>query len=225
MYTIISGDIISSTSLHPEHKKLLRNRLQALLEDLDRDFSVYGRIIKGDYIECYVPNVQDAMQVLLAIKSYVKAIPVDISNYDTKQRRAKSFREYGIRLALGFGNMQQIDIEEGILDGEAIYMSGRMINSTATHNTKRITIKNTLFFVSKDEQLNSKWEAILGLVDVLLSKATSRQSEVLYLRLTGASEKNISERLGIDQSVVNRHSTSVGWNAIEGVVDYFRKTF
>jgi len=58
-------------------------------------------------------------------------------------------------------------------------------------------------------------------LDVLFSKATARQCEVLYLKLMNYSENQIAEKLKIAQSVVNQHSTSVGWNAIERAVIYF----
>ena len=62
----------------------------------------------------------------------------------------------------------------------------------------------------------------MALLDVLLSKATSRQCKVLYLKLMNNQESEIAKRLNIGQSAVNQHSTSVGWNAIEEAVNYFK---
>ena len=219
-YAVISGDIISSTSLASRDKILLENSLAVLMSDLKGKFDVYGRIIKGDYIECVVPNPKEAMRVLLAIKSFVKGIPIEIDTYGTTKKRAKLFKSHGIRLAIGYGELSRFDPDAGVIDGEAIYFSGRLINSTSTYDKERIVIKNTLFFASNDEQLNKQFEAILALLDILVSKATSRQSEVLYLKLLGYDEESIAGKLSIDQSVVNRHSTSVGWNAIETTVNY-----
>ncbi len=93
---------------------------------------------------------------------------------------------------------------------------------TPTYNKERIVIKNTLFFASKNEDLNKNFQPLLALLDVLLSKATSRQCEVLYLKLMNNQEDEIAKKLGIGQSAVNQHSTSVGWNAIEDAVNYFK---
>ncbi|MDT0555029.1 fumarate hydratase [Patiriisocius hiemis] len=225
LHAIISGDIISSTSLEQKDKVILEEALSAMITELDNSFNVFGRVVKGDNIECSPLKVKDALTIALAIKSYVKSIPLDVSSYKKEKKRVKLFKEHGIRVAIGLGSMDRLDFENGVMDGEAIYMAGRKINSTSTYNKDRITIKNTLFFISKDNDLNREWEAILGLLDVLLAKATARQSEVLYLKLLGNDESTISKKLGIDQSVVNRHSTSVGWNAIEGVVAYFASSF
>lgn len=221
-YSVISGDIVSSTSLNSEDRKFVEENLKTLLNDLKREFNVFGRIIKGDYLECVVPNPQEGLQVALAIKSFVKAIPVETKKYKNEDNRVKQFKTHGIRLAIGYGELNRYKPEEGIIDGEAIYFSGREISGETTYNKERIVIKNTMFFASKNEDLNENLKPLLALLDVLLSKATSRQCEVLYLKLMNNPEEEIAKRLGIGQSAVNQHSTSVGWNAIEEAVNYFK---
>lgn len=220
-YSVISGDIISSTSLNVADSKIVAENLKRLLSDMERVFQVYGRIIKGDYLECVVPNAAEGLQVALAIKSFVKAIPIDIKKYKKEDNRVKQFKTHGIRLAIGYGPLSRYNPEEGIIDGEAIYLSGREISGETTYNKERIVIKNTLFFASRFEELNKNIQPLLALLDVLLSKATSRQCEVLYLKLMKLQEDAIAKRLGIGQSAVNQHSTSVGWNAIDEAVHYF----
>ncbi len=221
-YSAISGDIVSSTSLNVEDSKLVEESLKILLKNLKQEFNVYGRIIKGDYLECVVPNPAEGLQVALAIKSFVKSIPIDIKKYTKDDNRVKQFKIHGIRLAIGYGKLSRYNPEEGVIDGEAIYFSGREINGETTYNKERIVIKNTLFFASKSEDLNKNFQPLLALLDVLLSKATSRQCEVLYLKLMNNQEDEIAKQLGIGQSAVNQHSTSVGWNAIEDAVNYFK---
>lgn len=221
-YSVISGDIVSSTSLHTQDRKFVEENLNDLLHNLKQEFNVYGRIIKGDYLECVVPNAAEGLQVALAIKSFVKAIPIKIKTYKSEDNRIKQFKTHGIRLAIGYGELSRYKPEEGVIDGEAIYLSGREISGETTYNKERIVIKNTLFFASKDEKLNKNFQPLLALLDVLLSKATSRQCEVLYLKLMNNQEEEIAKRLGIGQSAVNQHSTSVGWNAIEEAVNYFK---
>lgn len=222
-YSVISGDIVSSTSLNSDHRKFVEDKLRELLKSLKNEFNVYGRIIKGDYLECVVPNPELGLRVALAIKSYVKAIPLEIKNYKSDKKRAKQFKTYGIRLAIGYGELSRYNPEEGVIDGEAIYFSGREISGTSTYNKERIVIKNTLFFASKEENLNKNFQPILALLDVLLAKATSRQCEILYLKLLNMQEDEIAKKLDMSQSAVNQHSTSVGWNAIEEAVTYFNE--
>jgi len=224
MYSVLSGDIVSSTSLHSNDRNLVEKELATLLKKLADEFDVYGRIIKGDYIECVVPNAGDGLRVALAIKSFVKAIPVKLGAYKKNKNRVRLFKTHGLRLAIGYGPLSRYNPKEGIIDGEAIYLSGREISGISTHNKERVVIKNTLFFVSENTTLNNRFKPIFELLDTLLSKATARQSEVLYLKLLNQQEDEIAKTMGIGQSVVNRHSTSVGWNAIETAVLDFSKT-
>lgn len=223
-YVVISGDVISSTSLSRSHKEGLEEGLSQLLNDLTHHFDCYGRVIKGDYLECVVPNPKHGLRVAMAIKSFVKTVPVALEVYDDRKRRAQKFKEHGIRLAIGYGTLERYEPLDGIIDGEAIYLSGREISSlTPTYNKERIVIKNTLFFTSKNDDYNERFEPLLSLLDVLMGKATSRQCEVVYQKLLNKEEPEIAQLLGIGQSAVNQHSTSVGWNAIEKAVQYFNK--
>jgi hypothetical protein len=224
-YATISGDIIAFTSLSDSGKRLIEESLKKLLKELNAKFNVYGRIIKGDYLECYVPETFQVLRVALAIKSFIKSVEIDeIEDGIADNKRAKLFKIHGIRLAIGIGNLNRLDLENGIIDGEAIYFSGRIINDIKTSNKQKITIKNTLFLKSSNPEFDLQMEALLSLIDVIISKGTSKQCQVLYLKIMGFEEKQIVEKLGLKQSTINQHSTSIGWQAIEKSINYFEST-
>lgn len=220
-YSVISGDVISSTSFNNNGKIFIEDSILKLLDDLKNSYNIYGRIIKGDYLECVVPEVIHVLRVALAIKCYVKSIPVSETLHYKLNKRIKLFKTYGIRLAIGYGELNRFNPDKGIIDGEAIYLSGRAINELTTYNKERIVIKNTLFFVSNYKELNYQFEVIFEMLDLIISKATQRQCKVLYLKLMTKNEEEIAKKLNIAQSAVNQHSTSAGWNAIEKTVNYF----
>jgi len=219
---VISGDIVAFTSLSEHNKELAEHHIRLLLQELATTYGCYARLVKGDYIECVVPNPEDALTAALLIKTKIKSIP--IRSEKKRDNRVQYFENYGIRLAIGYGTLQRFDTEKGIIDGEAIYMSGRKINEEDTHTMDRISIKNTLFFISKDENLNESMEPMLLLLDFLMNKTTAKQSQVLYYKLLGNNEETIAKKLGVSQPAVNQHSNSAGWNAIEHAVQYFHKT-
>ncbi|GGF31236.1 helix-turn-helix transcriptional regulator [Echinicola rosea] len=221
---VISGDIVSSTSLIPEDRLMLHDRLKDLITDLSLKFDTYGRVLKGDYVECVCSNPHESLAVALAIKSYVKAIEVNAGAKSSDKNRIKLFKTHGIRLAIGYGELTTLDVENGVIDGEAIYLAGRKINEQSGRKKKRVVIKQTLFFESQEGPLKEQFDPVMGLLDVLISKATARQSEVLYWKLMGLNEDEIAEKFGVSQSVINQHSTSVGWNAIEETVSYYNRT-
>jgi len=221
LITVITGDIVASTSLTSRGRAYLEDRLTTLLDELMSKYKVYGRMIKGDYLECVVPETENALRTALIIKAFIKSLSSDellIKNHDP---RFKFFRIHSIRLAIGFGDLSRFEPDKGIIDGEAIYLAGRRINEEITYKKERIVIKNTLFFVSGNERLNGEFEPMLALIDVLMSKATAKQCEVLYMKLMNYNEETIAMKMKIAQPVVNQHSTSIGWNAIEKAVIRF----
>jgi hypothetical protein len=221
-HAVISGDIIASTSLNELGKTKIESKLNILIKELGRKYGVYGRVLKGDYIECYVPEVYNVFRVDLAIKSFVKSIEISSDDVNPNESgRLKLFKTYGIRLAIGIGELSRIDLNNGIIDGDAIYFSGRLINEDKTHNKEKVTIKNTLFIKSNDDELDGEMQPLLALIDVLISKNTQKQCEVLYLKLIGYNEENIVKRLNKKQSTINEQSTIAGWNAIERAVERF----
>ena len=221
-HAVISGDIIAYTSLNESGKTKIESSLDILIKELKKKFNVYGRVLKGDYIECYVPDITDVFRVTLAIKSFVKSIEILDSDVNSDKRgRLKLFKTYAVRLAIGIGELSRLDLKNGIIDGDAIYFSGRMINEDKTHNKAKVTIKNTLFIKSNNDKLDSEIQPLLSLIDIMISKNTEKQCEVLYLKLMGYNEESIVKKLKKRQSTVNEQSTIAGWNAIEKAVQRF----
>ena len=223
-HAVISGDIIASTSLNTIGKTKIEANLNSLIKELKKKYGVYGRVIKGDYVECYVPEISDVFRIALAIKSFVKSIEISGEDVNANESgRFKLFKTYGIRLAIGIGELSRIDLKNGIIDGDAIYFSGRIMNTDKTHNKEKVTIKNTLFIKSNDDQLDREIQPLLSIIDVLISKNTQKQCEVLYLKLIGYNEESIVKKLRKKQSTVNEQSTIAGWNAIEKAVQRFEE--
>ena len=223
-HSVISGDIIASTSLNELGKTKVDAALKRLMLEIGEKYQVYGRVLKGDYIECYVPEISNVFRVALAIKSLVKSI--EISDEDAKPEkgsRMRLFRTYGIRLAIGIGELSRLDLENDIIDGEAIYLSGRIINEDKTHNKEKVTIKSTLFIRSNDNDLDREMQPLLSLIDFIISKNTQKQCEVLYLKLMGYSEEFIVKKLNKRQSTINEQSTTAGWSPVEKAVLRFEE--
>lgn len=213
MYATISADIVSSTSLCIEETIALKQRIEDLFSVLEKRFpGFWGRLIKGDYIECLLPSAKDGFRVALIIKSCIKSFPI------AEPKKKKLFQTYGIRIALGIGDMRIVDKEQGIMDGEAIYLSGRTLSGMGAPN------KNGTFLIEPaDMQLKPALQTVGMLTDALLNNATKRQSEVIYYKLLSKSEQEIADILGVKQSGINQHSTSAKWYCIEEALNYFEQ--
>lgn len=210
MYATISADIVSSTSLSIGETVALKKRVSDLFVSLSAKFQgFWGRLIKGDYIECVVPDPLEALRVALLLKALVKSLDV----IHTKEK--KLFISYGVRIAIGIGSMRIIDRKEDIMDGDAIYRSGRNLAKMGVPG------KGTMTIDIYDSRLRSSLRTVALLVDAIMNDATRRQSEVLYYKLLSLSEKEIASIMGMKQSAVNQHSTAAKWYCIEAALKYF----
>ncbi len=213
MYAAISADIVSSTSLCIEETIALKQRIEDLFSIFEKRFpGFWGRLIKGDYMECLLPSTKDGFRAALIIKSCIKSFPI------SESKKKKLFQIYGIRMAMGIGDMRIVDKENGIMDGEAIYLSGRTLDGMGSPN------KNGTFLIEPaDKQLKPALQTVGMLTDALLNNATKRQSEVIYYKLLSKSEQEIADILGVKQSGINQHSTSAKWYCIEEALSYFEQ--
>ena len=123
----ISADIVSSTSLSVEELTLLQSEIRCFLDNLsvNTQGNDWGRLFKGDSVEIFLHNPKQAFRIALILKALVKKTIL------SKDKTAKRmlFKKYGVRLAIGVGEMRVANREQDILDGEAIYISGRLLES------------------------------------------------------------------------------------------------
>ena len=222
----ISADIVSSTELTPSALSQLQNEIKSFVKQLENEYKgTWGRLSKGDSVEIYIDNPKDSLRIAMLLKALIKKFKIDTKcvGQAADKKRLEMFKIYGVRIAIAVGKMRIVNKRTNMLDGEAIYASGRAIEHQRTSNKSKIVIKNTLFFESSDAKLSQQINAYLGFLDVLFKRATERQCEVIYYRLLGNNENEISEKLGIKQSAVNQHSTLFGWNAVEQLLKYYEQ--
>ena len=215
----ISADIVSSTSLSVEELMLLQSEIRRFLDELAEKSQGkdWGRLFKGDSVEIFLHDPHEALRVAMLLKTLVKK--TFSWGKETNVRR-ELFRKYGIRLAIGIGEMRIVDKKQDILDGEAIYCSGRLLEKATK---EKLSIKRSIFFACPNPLLTEYMDVMVGLLDALLKNATSRQNEILYYRLLGKNEREIAEMLNVKQSAVNQRSNSAGWKAVESALNYFEK--
>lgn len=227
---IVSSDIIGSTSLDTKEKLQLLDELrQILFPRLKKNFSTYIRITKGDMIECYVPQPADTLRVAMIIKCFVKSRAGGSGYGNVAPRtvgdkiRNRYFKIYGVRMAIVVDQMEKIDKKKGVLEGEAIYKAGRLIGEHHTYNKQRIVIKNSMFFRSGISEWQDEFDVVVGLIDALLVKTTSRQCELMTERFFESSESDIAQQLSISQSAVNQGLRVSGWSSIDAAIKRFEK--
>lgn len=136
-----------------------------------------------------------------------------MKNWAEANGGSSDMRRLGLRCSIGIGKMRIVDREEDILDGDAIYIAGRNLDFISGSNVPVAFGMNTTYTDVEDLIANN-----LLLLDTLLYELTSRQSEVLYYKLMGYREIEISRILQISQAAVNLRARNAGWQRIKGTL-------
>lgn len=216
MIATISADIVRSTSLSTEDLVELRKSLWRLLDELEKVYTgFWSRIVRGDSIECFVPKYRDALRIAILMKLFVK-MQVNGMNCDEELQR------FGIRFSIGVGDIKYADKNNDIIDGPAIYMSGR--------NLDEISRKGNMFtafqIIDAPESLSNLMDSYVALLSNLVDTYSAKQAEVIFYKLLGYKEVEISEKLGIYQSSVNTRSTNAQWGLLNmAIKDFEELTF
>lgn len=210
MFATISADIVRSTSMETTDLMELRKGLQGLFRDLEGDFpGFWARIVRGDSLECVIPNERDALRIAILLKLFVK---MRVADFDCSEL----LRRYGIRLSIAVGDLKYCDKEEDIIDGPAIYLSGR--------NLDEICRKGEMSIFEVDgapRSLSRVLDSYVAMVSNIVDSYSAKQAAVVFYKLLGFREVEISERLGIYQSSVNTRATNAQWGLLNAAIKDF----
>lgn len=212
MYAAISADIVSSTSLSRDALITLNLGLKNLIIRLETMYpGVWGRIVRGDTLEFILVNPVDALEVSLLLKTYIKAFEA------CNCIGSKEFNKYGLRIAIGIGDMKTNDRELDIMDGDAIYRSGRALNGLVGRD------KYSFVISMADKDKEEVLQVVFSLLNQLINGMTRRQSQILYERLIANDTYAVANKLQITVSGVNQTLNKIGWATIEGSIMLYRK--
>ena len=207
-YATISGDTVNSTKMSEEDVLHYKQYLDAFFSQLESRYpGSWGRVVRGDAVEYVLPNPKDAFRVALMLKCYVKNFKLS--------KRNDQFCRYGMRIDFAVGALRINDKDKGIIDGDAIYASGRNLDKmhSTYSSTMNVQLQNSIY----DEMAKT----IVALADTIINKNTAKQSMLLYYKMLGYDTKEISEVMDVKASTISQQSSSAGWQAISMALNYF----
>ena len=212
IYATISADVVDSTSLSAEDTIKLKESLEGFFPVMrSLCAEAWGRVVRGDSVECVISDVSKSLRIGLLLKCYVRSLELSSAS--------KIFRRRGVRVAIGIGALRIADEQVGIIDGDAIYASGRELDTLSGSDSV------TLSMVSDVPGVKG-YAALCDVLGFVVDGATNKQSEVLYYLLQGYSQKRISQVLGMEPPTVNQHAAALGWGAIQrALVKFESETF
>lgn len=179
MGTTITGDIVHSQSA--ENPEVWLDPLKDLFSTFGKSPSVW-EIYRGDSFQIIV-SPKDALRVSLLIKSVIKKIPS---------------KKLDVRLAIGISEEEIIADRVSEAAGEAFVYSGQLLD---TLKQKKVHLGIKSPWDEFDEEFNMMFKLAL----IIMNSWTSNSAEVaeLLFSVSGITQVEIAQRLGIAQSSVN----------------------
>ena len=214
MVATLSADIVRSTSLRTEDLIELRKRLLGFFDKLGEDYpGFWGRIVRGDSIECFIPDYHYALRIAVLVKLYVKK---QSGSYECSE----SLQRYGIRFSIGIGEIKYVNRSEDIIDGSAIYISGRNLDSISRERD----VFSAIEVDGATRETNHFLDSYVAMVNDLVDSCSKKQAEVVFYKLLGFKEREISEQVGITQSAINIRASGAQWGLLNTAIlafEYF----
>ena len=211
MTATISADIVRSTSMETADLLKLRQGLQGLIGDLGKDIpGFWARIVRGDSLECVVPDCRDSLRIAILLKLFVK---MRVADY----KCSEMLHRHGIRFSIAAGDLKYADKDDDIIDGPAIYLSGRNLDEISRKGGRMSAFE----LDGEPRSLSHVLDSYVALVSDLVDSYSAKQAEVVFYKLLGFREVEIGERLGIYQSSVNVRATNARWGLLNKVIKDF----
>lgn len=203
MIATISADIVRSTSLQTRDLISLRNKLRGLLDDFEKDYpGFWARIVRGDSIECVVPEYGESVRIAILIKLFVK---MQVGDLDCQEL----LRRHGIRFSIGIADIDYADKAEDIINGPAIFISGRNLDELSRRGAY-----SAIEIEGAPRSLNDLLDSHVALMSNLVDSYSAKQAEVVFYKILGYKEVEIAQLLGIYQSSVNMRSGNAQWGLL-----------
>jgi hypothetical protein len=222
MNAVITGDLVHFTELVKEDKLQLLNDINASLKQWAKDYDMEYEFYRGDSFQCFLEHPHESLRLALIIKAYIKSLnnleEGSVYRPATGKRTVLfTLMEFDSRISLGIADNNFRSESLATSNGDAFVLSGRNLDH----------LKDTKYKIGIATNDRNARELETGgvLIDHIISRATALQCEVIYLKLLGYNETDISKQLNVNQSAVNQRSTAAGWNAIHTFVERFEELY
>ncbi|AWO00382.1 hypothetical protein DLD77_01000 [Chitinophaga alhagiae] len=197
---VITGDVISSSTL----KATQRKRLQ---QALDAAFAAAGQQVPGFRAEQFRG---DSFQAVL-VKQPATALQASLIILAALWK--KGFRA---RLAIGTGEISFTSKNIVTSDGSAFRHSGPMLDELKKKN-------GLLAIVTPHPAVNQEWDIHSQVLSFLAERWSPLQAEAVLEQLNGLTQAQTAEKLHIRQPAVHQRLQAAGWHVADLIVKRFEQ--
>lgn len=199
IYSVLTGDIVNSSRLGVEERKLLLSALKDVGNLFaDKSLPAY-KILRGDSFQGIIAAPEDALDIAVLIRLLIKM---------------KFDKHVDARVAIGLGEVTLLTDNIDECDGEAFRNSGQLLEQKSHHY---------LLFRSPWEEINNELEVHCRMLDLLIKGWTQQQSEAVWERMNGLNQTETAEKLGISQASVNKRLQLSHWDDFQLIIKRYQQ--
>lgn len=209
LYAIITGDIVASSLLSSNKRKMLHKVMvdsSKVLQDEFKDAVPMGvDIFRGDSWQIILSKPAKALRLALFYRAILRA-------------KMESHR-FNTRMAIALGHVDFIPgnrVSEGY--GEAYQLSGKALESMPK--------ASNMSFVLPGMELEKVLNVVIQLIDSISSRWSDRQALAVTGALRGWKQEKIAEKWWkkkVSQQAVAQHLSRAGWYPVEKGILFFEQ--
>ncbi len=209
LYAIITGDIVASSRLPSNKRKMLHKVMvdsSKVLQDEFKDAVPMGvDIFRGDSWQIILSKPAKALRLALFYRAILRA-KMESHRFDT-------------RMAIALGRVDFIPgnrVSEGY--GEAYRLSGKALESMPK--------ASNMSFVFTGMELEEVLNVVIQLIDSISSRWSDRQALAVAGALRGWKQEKIAEKWRkkkVSQQAVAQHLSRAGWYPVEKGILFFEQ--
>lgn len=221
MSAVITADLVQSSKMTDTQKRQLYSLIYDMLKQIDNDYTAKSEMFRGDSFQCLLKFPRYSLRVALLLRTYIRSLnPIELGSIQKPSGNRQFVFPvwmFDVRLAIGIGSVSFDTGKVRTSDGTAYQLSGRQLDDLKNSKYR--------FSIKSDDAFSNELSIESKLIDTIISRTSSLQCEVIFLKLQGYNETEIGKMLDINQSAVNQRSTSGSWHAINDVVSYFENLY
>jgi hypothetical protein len=209
IYAIITGDIVASSLLSSNRRKMLHKVMvdsSKVLQDEFKDAVLMGvDIFRGDSWQIILSKPAKALRLALFYRAILRA-KMESHRFDT-------------RMAIALGHVDFIPgnrASEGY--GEAYQLSGKALESMPK--------ARNMSFVFPGMELEKGLNVVIQLIDSISSRWSDKQALAVTGGLRGWKQEKIAEKWWkkkVSQQAVAQHLSRAGWYPVEKGILFFEQ--
>ena len=169
---VITGDIINSTSIKPDDRKILFDSISKIAVDMQKISPLKIEFFRGDSIQILVENPVEVLKIAVLLRAGIRGLT------------PKGGSIWDIRIAVGVGRMEYESDLVVLSDGEAFHFSGWEFDELGKKNLSVRTLWDSI---------NSELLVSTAFADNIISNWSVAQAHAIYLSmLTQTSQKEVA---------------------------------